>query len=67
MDQVSYSFGMKLTTRQYENAMFNVSFKSDIREGEDAGSAFSRVKDWVEEKAHRELVEIRRVYANSDG
>lgn len=62
-DQVSYTFGMKLNTRQYENATFTVSLRSDVKDGETLDQAFKRVKDWVEERAERDLVNIRAVYS----
>ncbi len=66
MDQVSYSFGYKCTTRQYENATFNVSLKSDVRDNETPEEAFERVKEFVEERAHRELVSIRGIYGQEN-
>ena len=66
MNQVSYSFGMKLSTKQYENATFHVSLTSDIEEGESYDDAFKRAKEWVETKAHKQLVEIRSVYTKDE-
>lgn len=59
-DRISYSFGMKLTTVQYESANFNITYTSDVKSEEELEEAFKRVRAFVHEKAEEEHDGIRK-------
>jgi len=46
-DRVSYSFGMKLSTGNYQSSDFHVSMTSDVNTGETSEQAFERVRKEV--------------------
>jgi hypothetical protein len=52
-DRVSYSFGLKLS-KNFNTLNFNVSHSSDVKEGETADEAYTRVRTSVETKVDEE-------------
>lgn len=61
-DRISYSFGRKISTAQYESADVHISLSTDLREGETVEKAIQRAAKIVETEVLDKCDEIRSAY-----
>jgi len=52
-DRINYTFGFKKNIGNYQTAMVNVSYSSDVKDGENVDKAHERVVKFVEEKVEK--------------
>jgi hypothetical protein len=62
-DRITYHFGLKISTAQFENATVGVTLSSTRKKGESLEDCFERVAEWVEEQVE----EKREAIAGEDG
>ena len=60
-DRISYSFGFKLSIGQYETAHADITYSSDVKEGETKEKAFRRVVKFVEDRAAEKMDEVKEI------
>ena len=58
-DRISYSFNAKVNIGNYESLGFEVSYETDVKEGENPSQTLKRVKYFVEKKAEEQMDEFR--------
>jgi hypothetical protein len=58
-DRIVYSYGMTMELQQFNNAKFQVTYETDVKEGESPKEAFARAKKFVDSKVEGEILEIQ--------